>query len=66
MTIFGFARLIVIDKETERVIPTANSESIVAFGCGSDHHIHVYVGIHDDASGTSHLVHDISLANTHC
>jgi hypothetical protein len=66
VTIYGFARLIVADKSTNQLIPTANSESIVAFGCGGDHHIHVYVGIQDDATGTSHMVHDISLANTSC
>lgn len=66
VSIFGFARLIVVDKESERLVPTANSEPVAAYGCGADHHIHVYLGVHDETTGTSHLTHDITLAGTTC
>jgi hypothetical protein len=63
--VFACAEVILVDQKSHRVVPfevptlSEYHGLVTATGCGSDHHVHVYVGVHDASTGTSHLIKDI-------
>ena len=63
--IFACAEVILVDQKGNRVVPfeaptlSEYHGPVTATGCGSDHHVHVYVGVHDASTGTSHLIKDV-------